>query len=107
MKTGVFAEMGDLHSENPEIYPIEAVIKRLRIWLSGRIPKDSLEVELFHHFPNRTYEIQYLLPDLFFDEEIVKGKFYAGMTDLHPGGDAVAALREPAQLKNMLLMTRG
>lgn len=75
-----FVEMGDLHDENPEIYPIEDIIKRLRVWLSGRIPKDSLEVELFHHFPNRTYEIQYLLPDLFFDREIVKGKFYAGLS---------------------------
>jgi len=77
-----FVEMGDLHGENPEIYPIEDIIKRLRIWLSGKIPKDSMEVELFHHFPNRTYEIQYLLPDLFFDEEIVKGKFYAGLSSL-------------------------
>lgn len=75
-----FVEMGDLHGETPEIYPIEDIIKRLRIWLSGRIPKDSTEVELFHHFTNRTYEIQYLLPDLFFDREIVKGKFYAGLT---------------------------
>ena len=74
-----FVEMGDLHGENPEIYPIEDIIKRLRIWLSGKIPKDSLEVELFYHFSNRTYEIQYLLPDLFFDKEIVKGKFYAGL----------------------------
>jgi len=75
-----FVEMGDLHGETAEIYPIEDIIKRLRIWLSGRIPKDSTEVELFHHFTNRTYEIQYLLPDLFFDREIVKGKFYAGLT---------------------------
>ncbi len=79
-----FVEMGDLHGENPEIYPIEDIIKRLRIWLSGKILKDSMEVELFHHFPNRTYEIQYLLPDLFFDEEIVKGRFYAGLSSLIP-----------------------
>ncbi|MFX0202726.1 MAG: hypothetical protein ACFFCW_42015, partial [Candidatus Hodarchaeota archaeon] len=79
-----FVEMGDLHGENPEIYPIEDIIKRLRIWLSGKIPKDSREVELFHHFPNRTYEIQYLLPDLFFDKEIVRGKFYAGLSNLIP-----------------------
>jgi len=75
-----FVEMGDLHNENPEIYPIEDIIKRLRVWLSGRIPKDSLEVELFHHFSNRTYEIQYLLPDLFFNREIVKGNFFAGLS---------------------------
>jgi len=79
-----FVEMGDLHGENPELYPIEDIIKRLRIWLSGKIPKDSTEVELFHHFQNRTHEIQYLLPDLFFDEEIVKGKFYAGLSSLIP-----------------------
>jgi len=79
-----FVEMGDLHGENPEKYPIKDIIKRLRIWLSGKIPKDSVEVELFHHFPNRTYEIQYLLPDLFFDEDIVKGKFYAGLSSLIP-----------------------
>lgn len=79
-----FIETGDLHGENSEIYPIETVIKRLRIWLSGRIPKDSLEVELFHHFFNRTHEIQYLLPDLFFDNEIVKGKFYAVLTSSIP-----------------------
>jgi len=27
-----------------------------------------------------------------------KGKFYTGITDLHPGGDAIAALRDPMQL---------
>ncbi|GBE51849.1 thiamine/molybdopterin biosynthesis ThiF/MoeB-like protein [bacterium BMS3Bbin14] len=79
-----FVETGDLHGETPEIYPIEDIIKRLRIWLSGRIPKDSAEVELFHHFANRTYEIEYLLPDLFFDSEIVQGKFYAGLSSLIP-----------------------
>ncbi len=78
-----FVERGDLHDENPEKYPIENIIKRLRVWLSGKkIPKDSREVELFYHFPNRTYEIQYLLPDLFFDREIVKGKFFAGLSSL-------------------------
>lgn len=77
-----FVEMGDLHGEKAELYPIEDIIKRLRIWLSGKIPQDSMEVELFHHFTNRTNEIQYLLPDLFFDKEIVNGKFYAGLSSL-------------------------
>ena len=27
-----------------------------------------------------------------------KGKFYTGMTDFHPGGDAIAAFRDPVQL---------
>ena len=79
-----FVEMGDLHGEASEQYPIEDIIKRLRIWLAGRIPKDSGEVELFHHFVNRTYEIQYLLPDLFFDRTIVRGKFYAGLSSSIP-----------------------
>jgi hypothetical protein len=30
--------------------------------------------------------------------EIGKGKFYTGLTDMHPGGDAIAALRGPEQL---------
>lgn len=79
-----FVEMGDLHDETAEFYSIEDIIKRLRKWLSGEIPKDSREVELFHHFPKRTYEIQYLLPDLFFDIEIIKGKFFAGLSSLIP-----------------------
>ena len=79
-----FIERGDLHSENAEIYTIKEIMKRLRIWLSGKIPKDSREVELFHHFKNRTYEIQYLLPDLFFETEIIKGTFYAGLSSFIP-----------------------
>ncbi len=79
-----FIESGDLHSENAEIYRVKEIIKRLRIWLSGKIPKDSREVELFHHFKNRTYEMQYLLPDLFFDTKIIKGTFYAGLSGLIP-----------------------
>jgi hypothetical protein len=30
--------------------------------------------------------------------EAGKGKFYVGMTDFHPGGDAIAAFRDPVQL---------
>ena len=52
------------------------------MWLSGKIPKDSREVELFSHFTNKTYEIQVLIPGLFFDTEICKGKFYAGLSNI-------------------------
>jgi len=79
-----FVEMGDLHGESAEFFAIDDIIRRLRTWLSGRIPKDSREVELFHHFPNRTYEIQYLLPDLFFDTGIKEGKFFAGLSSVIP-----------------------
>ncbi len=74
-----FLETGDLHGENAEIYPIKAIIKRLRAWLSGKIPKDSREVELFAHFRDKYRDCQYLLPDLFFNTEVVKGVFFAAV----------------------------
>ncbi len=76
--------MGDLHSEISEAYQINEIIKRLRIWLSGKIPKDSREVELFYHFTDRCAGLQYLLPDLFFDTDIVQGQYYAGLSRLIP-----------------------
>ncbi|MDD5013760.1 MAG: ThiF family adenylyltransferase [Atribacterota bacterium] len=79
-----FIEIGDLHNEIAEIFKIKDIIKRIRVWLAGRIPKDSREVELFYHFNKRCREIQYLLPDLFFDQEIVKGRFYAGLSTIMP-----------------------
>jgi len=79
-----FIEIGDLHNETAEIFKIKDIIKRIRVWLAGRIPKDSREVELFYHFSKRCREIQYLLPDLFFDQEIVKGTFYAGLSTIMP-----------------------
>lgn len=39
--------------------------------------------------------------------EIGKGKFYTGLTDIHPGGDAIAALRGPEQLNLDLIETAG
>ncbi len=74
-----FIEAGDLHSENAEAYPVREILKRIRTWLAGRIPKDSLEVELFSHFRQRSIELQYLLPDRFFDTEIVKGRYFASL----------------------------
>ncbi len=79
-----FIEIGDLHNENAEVFNVKHILKRIRIWLAGRIPKDSREVELFYHFRKRCYEIQYLLPDLFFDKDIVKGIFYAGLSTIMP-----------------------
>jgi len=79
-----FIEIGDLHNEIAEIFKIKDIIKRIRVWLAGRIPKDSREVALFYHFSKRCREIQYLLPDLFFDQEIVKGRFYAGLSTIMP-----------------------
>lgn len=36
--------------------------------------------------------------------EAGKGLFYTGLTDFHPGGDAIAALRDPARLNEDLLL---
>jgi hypothetical protein len=36
-----------------------------------------------------------------------KGQFYVGLSDMHPGGDAVAAFRDPAQLNVDLLLHPG
>ena len=77
-----FIETGDLHSDLTEFYPIKKIINRLRVWLSGKIPKDSREVELFYHFKNRANDIKYLVPDLFFNAEIVKGKYFAGLISI-------------------------
>jgi integrative and conjugative element protein (TIGR02256 family) len=75
-----FLEAGDLHSENAEAYPVKEILKRIRTWLAGRIPKDSPEVELFYHFRQRSNDLQYLLPDPFFDTEIVKGRYFASLS---------------------------
>lgn len=77
-----FVTTGDLHSDNAEFYPIKDIIKRLRIWFSGRIPKDSIEVELYAHFRNKDDKIEFLLPDTFFDVDIVKGLFYASLPSI-------------------------
>jgi len=79
-----FLEAGDFHSENAEAYPVKEILKRIRTWLAGKIPKDSPEVELFSHFRQRTNDLEYLLPDLFFDTEIVKGSFFAGLSSIIP-----------------------
>lgn len=39
--------------------------------------------------------------------EIGKGKFYTGLTDMHPGGDAIAALRGPEQLSLDMIEAAG
>jgi len=79
-----FLEAGDLHSENVEAYPIKDILRRVRKWLAGRIPNDSPEVELFSHFRQRNKEIQYLLPDVFFDTNVVKGRYYAALSSVIP-----------------------
>ncbi len=75
-----FVENAGLHEDQTEIFSIKDILGRIQIWLSGKIPKDSREVDLFSHFPGKTLDIQYLIPDLFFNKEIVKGIFYAGLT---------------------------
>jgi hypothetical protein len=77
-----FLERGDILESQPERFKINEILTRVRAWLAGHVPVDSVEAELFAHFGNRCPEIQYLLPDIFFDPELVKGEFYAGLASL-------------------------
>ena len=73
-----FIETDDLHGDQAQSFRVKDILKRVREWLAGRIPEDSREVELFAHFQKRLQDIEYLVPDIFFDERIHKGEFYAG-----------------------------
>ena len=74
-------ESDNLYKEEPQIYQIKDIIKRIRDWLisieTGKIPFDYIEVELFSHFKDKTYDLRVLLPDIFYDENITEGDFYA------------------------------
>ena len=77
-------EADDLHSERAEVVGARATIARVRDWcrgvLTGRFPKDSREVELFHHFHNHA-DLELLLSDSFYDGSIVEGRFYFHRSD--------------------------
>lgn len=72
-----FVETGDLHSEHAEAYPIRGILQRIAGWLADKPQQDSREVELFCHFPRRTEELHFLLTDIFFDPDSVRGIFFA------------------------------
>ncbi|MBI4526586.1 MAG: ThiF family adenylyltransferase [Deltaproteobacteria bacterium] len=74
-----FIETGDLRGDQAESFRIKDILKRVREWLAGKIPRDSREVELFAHFQKRSQDMEYLVPDIFFDERVRKGEFYAGL----------------------------
>lgn len=73
-------ETDDLHDDRPELIRVREVIERTRQWfrghLTGKFPPDSLEVELYYHFPNHFTEAVFLLPDEFFSPQLLSGKFY-------------------------------
>ncbi len=75
-----FVEAEDLHSDQAEFYSIGDILKRVRDWLAGlqtgRIPPDSAEVELYHHFPNQNRKLTFLISDSFFDKQLHYGRFY-------------------------------
>jgi integrative and conjugative element protein (TIGR02256 family) len=72
-----FLETSDLHSERAEAVCIREILSRLCSWLGGKPQPDSREVELFHHFPNTTSELHFLLTDIFLKEGAVRGTFFA------------------------------
>ena len=73
-------ERDNLTEQGIESFSAREIIKRVREWLAGietrRMPKDSAEVELFFHFTNRVRDQRLLIPDAFFDPEIVEGNFF-------------------------------
>lgn len=81
-------EADNLYKDQPQIYQIKDIIIRIRDWLksidTGRIPFDNIEVELFNHFNKRTIELQLLLPEAFFAEDIIRGEFYAVLNPCIP-----------------------
>jgi integrative and conjugative element protein (TIGR02256 family) len=77
-------ESDSLYSESAEVFPIRQVIDRVRHWLSGlntgRLPPDSPEVELFAHFKNKDRSVEFLLPEMSYDDNLVEGILYAALT---------------------------
>jgi integrative and conjugative element protein (TIGR02256 family) len=75
-----FVEAEDLHGDQAEFYGICEILKRVRDWLAGvqtgRVPPDSPEVELFHHFPKQNRIYSFIIPDSFFDKQLSFGRFY-------------------------------
>src|SRR5512146_129781 len=53
---------------------------------------DKVQIDWYHPYLNSLMEITNALL------EIGRGKFITGMTDWHPGGDAIAAFRDPQNL---------
>lgn len=75
-----FVEAEDLHADRAEFYGIREIFKRVRDWLAGiqtgRVPPDSPEVELFHHFQKQNRKYTFLIPDSFFDKQLSFGWYY-------------------------------
>lgn len=75
-----FVEFDNLYNDKPTVFNIDDILKRIAIWISGIekgiIPNDNNEVEFFAHFPQKTYELNILLPEIFYNPDIESGDFY-------------------------------
>lgn len=72
-----------------EFFNIHDVINRTRDWLAGQItgklPPDSPEVELYAHFRNRNDNYEALIPESFQFPELVQGDFFCSLvSSVHP-----------------------
>lgn len=63
-----------------EFFSVKEVINRVRDWLAGiitgKLPMDSSEVELFAHFRNKDTSKEFLIPTQFLKQDIYQGEFY-------------------------------
>ena len=75
-----FIESDNLYNNSPHIFNISDILKRIIKWIIGiesdDIPNDNNEVEFFAHFPEKTYELNILLPKIFYNSLIDNGEFY-------------------------------
>ncbi|MBK7378047.1 MAG: ThiF family adenylyltransferase [Ignavibacteriales bacterium] len=75
-----FIESDNIYKNKPEIFHISDILERVRKWFvgidKGKIPDDNAEVEFFSHFPFKTYELNILLPEIFYDPKLISGEFY-------------------------------
>lgn len=76
-----FLESDNLYNENAQIVQIPDIIKKVQRWITGlytdHFPPDSAEVELYYHFKNRDHKTYILLTDVFYQQEVASGEFYA------------------------------
>lgn len=75
-----FIESDNIYNNKPEIFQISDILDRVRKWLIGieigKIPNDNAEVEFFYHFPFKTNDLNILLPQIFYNPNLLSGEFY-------------------------------
>lgn len=78
-----FIESERLYKESVDVYSIDEVLSRVRLWLKGTVtgifPSDGNEVELFAHFPHRDEVTKILATEVCFN-----GNYSSGIVFITP-----------------------